>query len=273
MKKQVTAILFAILLSVLSVFMLPGCAASKPQPVADEKVALVLPTVEETVEDELQAQLSDESTISDRLPSTESTELTGSQSEQDSMRLWIAEYDMNYTVENAEGARMVTKKGQITENTLGAQWLTGTVDGVSTSVYAVPCSERYQFSYQKPHDDCYFKTSWEPNKLFASVKGSGIETVVCSLDEVCVTGENMEYTIKYYVDNPDQVIVKATGTGNEVCLSRTADGFCLTCDREAVLELPDFYEYRAVKSLQVTAGQTGVLEGLSKGYDAVLYIE
>ena len=95
-----------------------------------------------------------------------------------------------------------------------------------------------------------------------------------SLSGVRLTGENMDYTIKFNVPNEDGVIVKVTGSGEDaVCLVRTADGFRFYCENGAHMELPDAYEISAVRELEIPAGTVGVLEGISKGYDAELSTE
>ena len=52
-----------------------------------------------------------------------------------------------------------------------------------------------------------------------------------------------------------------------------ADGFRFYCENGAHMELPDFYEQSAVQELEIPAGTVGVLEGISKGYDAELSTE
>ena len=52
-----------------------------------------------------------------------------------------------------------------------------------------------------------------------------------------------------------------------------ADGFRFYCENGAHMELPDAYEISAVRELEIPAGTVGVLEGISKGYDAELSTE
>lgn len=193
--------------------------------------------------------------------------------ESKTMFLYITQYDMNYLVKNAEDAQMRMNHGKIEENEIHAIEGFGTIEETVTDSYEVDSSTAYTFSYDTPHENCFFKVAWT-DELFASARGSGIQTVECSLSGVRLTGENMVYTIKYYLDDEDQAILKVTGSGeNAVCLMRTEDGFRFYCEKGAVMELPDFYEEKAVRSLDIPAGRVGVIEGISKGYQAELYTE
>lgn len=195
-------------------------------------------------------------------------------SHSDTAKLWITLYDANYTVENADMESFVIKDGRMEENSMGSISSSFSMGEPASAIYKVPFSGSYRFSYERPHEDCYFKVSWVTNEAFASVRGSGIQSVECSLSGVRVTGEDMQYTIKFYLPNADQAIMKVYGEGEAaVCLMRTEDGFRFYCETGAILELPDFYESSAVKKLEIPAGSVGVLEGISKGYDAELYTE
>lgn len=193
---------------------------------------------------------------------------------EDTMKLWVMEYDANYIIENGSKERLVVRNAKMEENSLGAEIVGMAADAVATTIYRLPFCDSFLFSYNETHDHCELKASWIQNGLFASVRGSGIETAELSLGGVRLTGENMEYTIKYYLDNEDQAILKVTGKGESaVCLMRTEDGFRFYCENGAVMELPDYYEEKAVKSLEIPAGQVGVIENVSSGYKAEFLTE
>ena len=186
----------------------------------------------------------------------------------------ITMYDMNFTIENQKGLCFIMKDGKVKKNRIGAEERGSSIEGIVDTDYEVPFDSGYRFSYAYPHEDCSYRVAWAKGKLFASAWGSGIETVDCSLSGIRLTGENMEYTLKFYIRNADTAVLIVTGSGESaVCLIRTEDGFRFYCENGAHMELPDAYESKAIRELEIPAGMVGVLEGISKGYDAELYTE
>ena len=195
-------------------------------------------------------------------------------SDTETMKLDITMYDMNFTVRNPEGLGFVMENGTITDDQIGLKEESFGMGNPSDTIYRVPFAEGYRFAYAYPHDHCAYLTIWGNGEVFCRVQGSGIETVDCSLGGVRLTGEDMDYTIKFNVHNEDGTLLKVTGSGEDaVCLVRTADGFRFYCENGAHMELPDFYEISAVRELEIPAGTVGVLEGISKGYSAELSTE
>ena len=195
-------------------------------------------------------------------------------SDTETMKLDITMYDMNFTVRNPEGLEFVMENGTITDDQIGVKEEAKGIGDPADIIYRVPFAESYRFAYSRPHEHCQYWTIWGDSEVYGLVQGSGIETVDCSLSGVRLTGENMDYTIKFNVPNEDGVIVKVTGSGEDaVCLVRTADGFRFYCENGAHMELPDHDEIHAVCALEIPAGMVGVLEHASEGYDATLSTE
>lgn len=247
------------------VLLLTACAASvslTQDTAADTEDSIQLPTVSEP-EEEVIPQLEPPD------------DFAAAFSEPDTAVFKIAQYDMNYTVENADGARMVMQGGRIVENGLKVVPGFSTVDDdYSETGYEVPFSPRYKFSYECPHEACGFDVTWSKTDLYMFASGAGIETVESSLSGVRLTGEDMEYMIIYYVGNEDRVSLTITGAGESaVCLMRTEDGFRFYCENGATLLLRCNLKQENVQMLEVPAGQIGVVEHMSAGYDAILYAE
>lgn len=257
-----------------TVFLFYGCAAGAENQNENSVSEISIPSLSESVQGDSIAQ-EPKAVDGDTIPQLEDAAAFEEMlSHEDTMKLWVMEYYASYTVEDERNERFVVNKAVMEENSLGAEIADVAMDEICTTIYRVPFRERYLLSYDSPRESCYVKASWIQNSLFASVEGSGIQTVEFSLSGVRITGENMEYTIKYFLDNEDHAILKVAGKGeNAVCLSRTEDGFRFYCRNGAVMELPDFYEMKAVKSLDIPTGMVGAIDGISRGYVAELYLE
>ena len=263
MFKKVKRVQLSMILWIMAALLLTGCAAGTllPQVVAEG-------TGDSTTLSELEGQ---EATIPELAdPIGYSSELP----EAEAMQVMITQYNMNYTLKSAEGARMVMKGGEIEENEIEAVSGFITADGTeSTTTYEVAVSPSYTLAYEKPQEACGVAFGWSED-LFAFVNGSGIETVEGSISGVRLTGEAMEYEIRYYLGNEDHVILIVKGTGDgAVCLMRTEDGFRFYCANGATLTLQQNAELKAVQTLEVPAGQIGVVERFSEGCNAVLRTE
>ncbi len=195
-------------------------------------------------------------------------------SQRDSVCLEIRMFNGTFAVENPDGLGFAVEQGSIKENAIGAEEAGASVEKTVSVDYLVPFATAYKLFYAEPQEDCNFKLSWSDGEVFARARGSGIQTVECSLSGIRLTGADMEYTLKFYIPNDDNTILKITGSGeSNVSLVRTEDGFRFYCENGAHMELPDWDEINAVRELEIPAGTVGVLEHASKGYEAELSTE
>ncbi len=258
--------LFTILL--LCVFALGACGAR------EETVAQGTPTLQEASPSKSQTESTSEfatehiSESAREIPSESETTVTSEPpeisenlinmnagiNEEESAHLYITLRNSNYTITNAEGETLTITDGLV-GGTMPILQRTFFGEASVTLRFKVPFSESFTFTCDNSDADNYYLVSW--GEQFASADGTGMEAVMITQSNVQLTGDNMDYLVRYSFGPEASNKVYLSGSDETfVTFEQTEEGFQVSTQNDALLEIKDLETQTVVFSESVAANIT-----------------
>ena len=142
----------------------------------------------------------------------------------------------NYTITNAEGETLKITDGRYSGGTMQVlgRWFYG--ERTVTLVYRVPFSESFTFSCDNSEKENYYLISW--GEQFAVAKGTGMEAVTFTQSNIQVTGDDMEYLVRYTFEPEASYKAQLSGRNETFAsIEYTGDGFRVSTQNEALMEV------------------------------------
>ncbi len=188
---------------------------------------------------------------------------------EDSVWLNIVLRDSNYTITNAEGEKLTIADGLV-GGTMPILQRTFFGEASVTLRFKVPFSESFTFTCDNSDADNYYHVSW--GEQFASADGTGMESVTITQSDVQLTGDNMEYQVRYSFA-PEASYKAFLSGSNEtfVMFEQSEDGFRASTQNDAQLEIKNLETQTVVFSESVAANSIYSLNYQITDNDVVLF--
>ena len=161
----------------------------------------------------------------------------------------------NYTITNAEGETITITDGLYVGGTMPVLGRVFRGEGPVMLTLTVPFSESFTFSGDNSERENFYRVIW--GEQFSGAKGTGMEAVTITQSNVQLTGDNMEYLIRYSF--APEASYKAYLSGSDetfVMFEQTEDGFRATTENDAQFEIENLETQTVVLSESVAANSS-----------------
>ena len=161
----------------------------------------------------------------------------------------------NYTITNAEGETITITDGLYVGGTMPVLGRIFRGEGSVILTLTVPFSESFTFSGDNSERENFYRVIW--GEQFSGAKGTGMEAVTITQSNVQLTGDNMEYLIRYSF--APEASYKAYLSGSDetfVMFKQTEDGFRATTENDAQFKIENLETQTVVLSESVAANSS-----------------
>ena len=154
---------------------------------------------------------------------------------------------------NAEGE---TLECEGTNYSGDMQVIDASIGGFSASYFSltVPYSKRLEADFVDGGPDAYVRVSTD--LALWGVEGSGVQRTIFTDSGVETTGENMEYSIRFF--SIEEFYLEATGSGESHirCVQRSGKLYLTAQDAALTVKIESYLETEPLDSMALSAGET-----------------